>query len=67
MENDFIDITKLNAIHVESYIKKENFIELLNNLKFDSIKSARIEFNTGYEYDAKENTTKTRGFEIEIS
>lgn len=66
MENDFIDITKLNQIHVDSYIDKETFIEILNNLHFHSIASAKIEFITGFEYDAKENTTKRRGFEIEI-
>lgn len=66
MENDFIDITKLNQIHVGSYMTKEKFVEMMNNLNYVAIDSANIHFITGFEYDAKENITRPRGFDINI-
>lgn len=61
---DFIDVTKLNYIHIESYMSKEEFIKMLENLHFTHIKDYDINVITGFEYNAKDNTTNTRGYNI---
>lgn len=63
---DFIEIEKLNEIHCNSYIKKEEFMKMLENLRFVGIEKASLHFITGFEYNAKENITKTRGYDIEL-
>lgn len=56
-----------------SYISKECFIEIINNLVFDKIKSADIYFITGYKYipENKEKDRKeyvdTYGYDVHIS
>lgn len=65
MEDEIIDVTKLNSIHIESYMNKETFIKMLNDLKFTHVKDFDINLITGFDYDAKENKTNTRGFNIE--
>lgn len=64
---DTIDITKINQPHIDSYMKKEEFMKILENMRFIGIASASIHFITGFEYDAKNNTTKTLGYDIDIS
>ena len=59
---DFIDVTKLNKIHTESYMTKEEFIKMLENLNFTHIKDYEINLITGFEYNAEDNTTNTRGY-----
>lgn len=54
----------------DSYIKKEDFINMIQNLKFDTIKEVRIVFNTSYEFipetkNEKEHI-KTYGFILDI-
>lgn len=53
-----------------SYIKKSDFIDLISKLNFDTIESAKIHFNTSYEFipekDGKESRIKTYGFDIDI-
>lgn len=61
---DFIDITKLNKIHIESYMSKQDFINMINNMKFTHIKNFDIDLITGFEYDAENNKTLTRGYNI---
>lgn len=54
-----------------SYITKENFIELISKLHFDRIETANIHFITGYEYIPKNEKTReyvrTLGYDINIS
>lgn len=54
-----------------SFLTKKQFIEMIENMNFDTIKNARISFNTSYEYvkETKDSNpyVKTYGFEIEIS
>lgn len=61
---DFIDITKLNNIHIESYMTKEEFIKMIESLRFTHIKEYDIDLITGFEYNAEENKTNTRGYNI---
>ena len=65
MEDEIIDVTKLNSIHIDSYMDKESFIKMLDNLKFTHVKTFDINLITGFEYDAKENKTNPKGFNIE--
>lgn len=70
IKNEYEDSLEKIGNARNSYIKKEDFINMIQNLKFDTIKEARIEFNTGYEYIPKtENErehVKTYGFELNI-
>lgn len=54
-----------------SYISKEEFIQLISKMNFDRIKSAQISFITGYKYipeDEKYNEhVNTLGFEFNIN
>lgn len=62
--DEIIDITKINKIHIDSYMTKEEFINLMNNLKFTHIKEYDIDLITGFEYNAEKNETYPRGYEI---
>lgn len=62
--DEIIDITKLNQIHIDSYMSKQEFINLINNMKFTHIKNFDIDFITGFEYDTKDNKTLPRGYNI---
>lgn len=61
---EIMDITKINKIHVDSYMSKEEFISFINGLKFTHIKEYDIDFITGFEYNAEENKTYPRGYNI---
>lgn len=53
-----------------SYMQKADFIELISKLSFDTIETAKIHFNTSYEYipekDGKPAHIKNYGFDIDI-
>ena len=54
----------------KSYLKKDEFIEMINKLNFTEVKMARIEFITGYEIKNIDNGkpyVNTLGYEIEIT
>lgn len=54
----------------ESYLKKEDFIEMMNKLKFTEVKTVRIELITGYEVkinDKGKAYVNTLGYDIEIT
>lgn len=54
----------------ESYLKKEEFIEMINKLNFTEIKLARIEFITDYEVNISAEGkpyVNILGYEIEIT
>ena len=59
--NERKEIKKVNT----SYISKQQLIDLLSNLDFIAIESARINFITGYNVIDKENV-KRLGYNIEI-
>lgn len=67
MEVGKIDLKSLNRNHIDSYMTKEEFIEIINNLHFTHIKEADLYFITGFVYNAEDDTTKTLGFKIDIS
>ena len=54
-----------------SYISKEDFIEIISKINFDRIKSANISFITGYKYipeNEKYNEhVNTLGFDFNIN
>lgn len=49
----------------ESYISKEKFIAMIQELNFIAIKTARIEFITSFKYNGKSNVSSL-GYDIEI-
>lgn len=64
---DTINITEINQPYIDSYMKKEEFMKILENMRFIGIERASIHFITGFEYNGKNNTTKTLGYDIDIS
>ena len=53
----------------DSYIKKEDFIRMIENLNFTEIKNFECEFITGYQIKKNDNDQKyvqTLGFDIRI-
>lgn len=66
MEEGKINLESLNRNHIDSYITKEEFIEIITNLHFTHIESARIHFITGFVYNTENDKTQTLGFDIEI-
>ena len=66
MEN-FETIQKKNsAICENTYIQKEQFIEMLQNLKFVAIERADINFITMYKLDCEKDTIEPKGFKLEL-
>ena len=63
--DEMIDITKINQIHIDSYMTKEEFVNFINSLRFTHVKEYDIDLITGFEYDAKENETRPRGYNIQ--
>lgn len=76
MSDNLEDLNYQNALinqSRDSYITKENFIEIISKLDFDRIQSASIHFITSYEY-IPENKDKDRreyvrtlGYDVNIS
>lgn len=54
MENKF-DITKINQVRIGSYLTKEEFVNMINNLNFTHIKAYDIDFIAGFEYNIRYN------------
>lgn len=53
----------------DSYIKKEDFVKMIENLNFTEIKNFTCEFITGYQIkknDKDQKYVQTLGFEIRI-
>ena len=67
MEVGKIDLKSLNRNHIESYMTKEEFVQIITNLHFTHIQRANMHFITGFVYNAEDDTTKTLGFDIDIS
>ena len=55
-----------NIICENTYIQKQQFIEMLQNLNFVAIEKASIDFITMYEIDVEKDEVKPKGFRIEL-
>lgn len=69
-EKDFYNQqSKIQALR-DSHIKKQEFIDLISKLNFDTIEDAKIHFITGYQYipetEDKKEYIKTYGFDFNI-
>ena len=64
---DFEKIQKeTNIICEKTYIQKQQFIEMLQNLNFVAIEKASIDFITMYQIDAEKDVIEPKGFRIEL-
>lgn len=67
MENyNVFKTNELDKCSPITYIKKEQFIQLLQNLDFIAVESADIEFITAFLLDTEKNTINPKGFKISI-
>lgn len=66
MEVGKIDLKTLNRNHIDSYMTKEEFVQIITNLHFTHIERAHMHFITGFVYNTEDDTTKTLGFDIDI-
>ena len=55
-----------NKICENTYIQKQQFIEMLQNLNFVAIEKASIDFITMYQLDVEKDEVKPKGFRIEL-
>ena len=55
-----------NIICEKTYIQKQQFIEMLQNLNFVAIEKASIDFITMYQLDAEKDEVEPKGFRIEL-
>ena len=55
-----------NIICEKTYIQKQQFIEMLQNLNFVAIEKASIDFITMYQIDAEKDKVEPKGFRIEL-
>lgn len=55
-----------NKICEKTYIQKQQFIEMLQNLNFVAIEKATIDFITMYKIDVEKDEIEPKGFRIEL-
>ena len=55
-----------NIICEKTYIQKQQFIEMLQNLNFVAIEKASIDFITMYQIDVEKDEIEPKGFRIEL-
>ena len=55
-----------NIICKKTYIQKQQFIEMLQNLNFVAIEKASIDFITMYQIDVEKDEVEPKGFRIEL-
>ena len=55
-----------NIICEKTYIQKQQFIEMLQNLNFVAIEKASIDFITMYMIDVEKDKVEPKGFRIEL-
>lgn len=64
---DFEKIQQKNSLICEkTFIQKQQFIEMLQNLNFVAIEKATIDFITMYKIDAEKDEIEPKGFRIEL-
>lgn len=65
---EFEKIQQKNILICEkTYIQKQQFIEMLQNLNFVAIERANIDFITMYKIDAEKDVIEPKGFKMELS
>lgn len=68
MENEEIFTKEVGNKYIpNTYISKEKFVELINNLEFKYVEEADIRFITGFLLDTEKNTLSAKGYKIYIS
>ena len=68
MEKDLKIYSKQNGlIWGKTYIQKQQFIEMLQNLNFVAIEKANIDFITMYKINVEKDVIEPIGFKIELS
>lgn len=69
MEEDFnvYDKKERKIISPKTYITKEKFVEIINNLDFKYVESAEIEFITVFMYDSEEDIVQPKGYKISLT
>ena len=55
-----------NKICEKTFIQKQQFIEMLQNLNFVAIEKASIDFITMYKIDVEKDEIEPKGFRIEL-
>ena len=55
-----------NKICEKTFIQKQQFIEMLQNLNFVAIEKANIDFITMYKIDVEKDVIEPKGFRIEL-
>lgn len=64
---EFEKIQQKNSLICErTYIQKQQFIEMLQNLNFVAIERANIDFITMYKIDVEKDVIEPKGFKIEL-
>lgn len=64
---DFEKIQQKNSLICEkTFIQKQQFIEMLQNLNFVAIEKANIDFITMYTIDVEKDVIEPKGFKIEL-
>lgn len=64
---DFEHIQQKNSLICEkTYIQKQQFIEMLQNLNFVAIEKADIDFITMYKIDVEKDKIEPKGFKLEL-
>lgn len=64
---DFEKIQQKNSLICEkTFIQKQQFIEMLQNLNFVAIEKANIDFITMYKIDVEKDVIEPKGFKIEL-
>lgn len=64
---DFEKIQQKNSLICEkTYIQKQQFIDMLQNLNFVAIERANIDFITMYKIDIEKDVIEPKGFKIEL-
>lgn len=64
---EFEKIQQKNTLICEkTYIQKQQFIEMLQNLNFVAIERANIDFITMYKIDVEKDVIEPKGFKIEL-
>ena len=64
---DFEKIQQKNSLICEkTFVQKQQFIEMLQNLNFVAIEKANIDFITMFKINAEKDEIEPKGFRIEL-
>lgn len=65
--NDEIIFPKNQQISPTTYVSKQDFINMIQNLKFEYIETAEIEFITAFKINVEKDVIEPKGFKIYLS